>query len=156
MNNKSIDNYIHKGSSFLLTLTKFWIFSYMMKNNSKILLSYSYFIMRIYDLLFYQWIKQLPKSQKHFFFIFREHKNSMIKLKKILSNERKYYRSHRNILTIQITMLGWIVEWLGFLVVALGVFILGRENSNVTQIMQTIAILFYAILLPCTILINSQ
>ena len=80
----------------------------------------------------------------------------MIKLRKVLSDESKHKRSRRNVLSIQITMLGWVVEWLGFLAVAVGSYILGSGNSNVTQILQTITILFYAVLLPCTILINSS
>ena len=89
-------------------------------------------------------------------FTFREHKSSMMRLKKILSDASKNRRSRRNILSIQITILGWLVELLGFLTLAIGSFILGHENSNVTMIMQVITMIWYAILLPCTILVNSS
>ena len=79
----------------------------------------------------------------------------MERLKKLLSDASKNRRSRRNVLSIQITILGWLVELLGFLTLAIGSFILGHENSKVTMIMQVLTMLFYAILLPCTILINS-
>ena len=38
----------------------------------------------------------------------------------------------------------------------MGSFILGHENSKVTMIMQVITMIWYAIFLPCTILVNSS
>ena len=78
-----------------------------------------------------------------------------MRLKKILSDASKNGRSRRNILSIQITILGWLVELLGFLTLAIGSFILGHENSKVTMMMQVITMIWYAIFLPCTILVNS-
>lgn len=80
----------------------------------------------------------------------------MVKLKKLLSESSKNRRSRRNVLNIQIAILGWLVEVLGFLVSALGVFILGHENATITMTLQTFSMIFYAILVPCTILINSS
>ena len=80
----------------------------------------------------------------------------MERLKKLLSDASKNRRSRRNVLSIQITILGWLVELLGFLTLAIGSFVLGHENSNVTMIMQMVTMIFYAIFLPCTILINSS
>ena len=80
----------------------------------------------------------------------------MMRLKKILSDASKNGRSRRNILSIQITILGWLVELLGFLTLATGSFILGHENSKVTMMMQVITMIWYAIFLPCTILVNSS
>ena len=80
----------------------------------------------------------------------------MKRLKKMLPDSSKNRRSRRNVLSINITILGWLVELLGFLTVAIGSFILGHENSNVTLIMQVLTMLFYDILLPCTILVNSS
>ena len=74
----------------------------------------------------------------------------------MLPDSSKNRRSRRNVLSINITILGWLVELLGFLTVAIGSFILGHENSNVTLIMQVLTMLFYDILLPCTILVNSS
>ena len=80
----------------------------------------------------------------------------MKRLKKMLPDSSKNRRSRRNVLSINITILGWLVELLGFLTVAIGSFILGHENSYVTLIMQVLTMLFYDILLPCTILVNSS
>ena len=80
----------------------------------------------------------------------------MKRLKKMLPDSSKNRRSRRNVVSINITILGWLVELLGFLTVAIGSFILGHENSNVTLIMQVLTMLFYDILLPCTILVNSS
>lgn len=74
----------------------------------------------------------------------------------MLPDSSKNRRSRRNVLSINITILGWLVELLGFLTVAIGSFILGHENSYVTLIMQVLTMLFYDILLPCTILVNSS
>ena len=80
----------------------------------------------------------------------------MIKLKKLLPDTLKNRRSRRNVLTIQITMLGWLVELLGFLMLILGSFILGNTNGVITMALQTAMSVFYGIFLPCTVLINSS
>ena len=87
---------------------------------------------------------------------FSEHKTAMIRLKKLLPESAKRRRCRQNVLNIQIAILGWLVELLGFLVSALGVFILGHENPIITMTLQTFSMIFYAILVPCTLLINSS
>ena len=79
----------------------------------------------------------------------------MEKLKNLLPDSTKKRRNHQTALNIQIAILSWLVELLGFLVSALGVFILGHENATVTMTLQTLSMIFYAILVPGTILINS-
>ena len=80
----------------------------------------------------------------------------MKRLKKLLPESAKCRRGRQNVLNIQIAILGWLVELLGFLVSALGVFILGHENPIITMTLQTFSMIFYAILVPCTLLINSS
>ena len=80
----------------------------------------------------------------------------MQRLKKLLPESAKRRRGRQNVLNIQIAILGWLVELLGFLVSALGVFILGHENPIITMTLQTFSMIFYAILVPCTLLINSS
>ena len=79
----------------------------------------------------------------------------MEKLKNLLPDSTKNRRNRQNALNIQIAILSWLVEILGFLVSALGVFILGHENATITMTLQTLSMIFYAILVPGTILINS-
>ena len=89
-------------------------------------------------------------------YYFSEHKTAMKRLKKLLPDSTKRRRCRQNVLNIQIAILGWLVELLGFLVSALGVFILGHENPIITMTLQTFSMIFYAILVPCTLLINSS
>ena len=80
----------------------------------------------------------------------------MLKLRKLLSDDSKNRRSRRNILSIQITILGWVVELGGFLTIALGTYVLGNKNKIMTMALQSATILIYVILIPCSILINSS
>ena len=80
----------------------------------------------------------------------------MKKLRKVLSDDQKNRRSRRNVLSIQITILGWLVEWAGFLTLVVGSFILGNKNKTVTMTLQCVTMLFYVIFLPCSLLINSS
>ena len=102
----------------------------------------------------YEWIYSF--CFKSMLFIIREHKNSMRKLRKLLSDDSKNRRSRRNVLSIQITILGWLVELAAFLTLVLGSYILGNKNNTVTMTLQSITMLFYAIFLPCSLLINSS
>ena len=89
-------------------------------------------------------------------FSFREHNNSMTRLRKLLSNSSKAGRNRRNILNIHITVLAWLAEFFGFLACIFGSFILGHKNSTVTMCLQTFSMTIYIIILPCIILINSS
>ena len=79
----------------------------------------------------------------------------MIRLKKLLTDSTKKRRNRRNVLNIQVTILGWLVEVLGFLIVLVGTTIVGHGNAQVTMALQASSMLFYAVLLPSTMLVNS-
>ena len=81
----------------------------------------------------------------------------MVERLKSLLTEKSKNRRNRNItLNLQIAVLGWLVEVFGFLTCVIGVFILGHGNSVVTTTLHTLAMTIYAIVLPCSILINSE
>ena len=88
--------------------------------------------------------------------VFREHANSMKKLRKLLSDDQKNRRSRRNVLSIQITFLGWLVEWAAFFTFVVGSYILGNKNNTVTMTLQCVTMLFYVIFLPGSLLTNSS
>ena len=79
----------------------------------------------------------------------------MIRLHKLLSESSKARRHQRTILNIQITIIGWLVEVLGFLTIFIGSFILGHENNLATLILQTTSLLFYFIIIPSVILLTD-
>ena len=95
----------------------------------------------------------LPPAQLLYF---RTHKETMKKLKKLLNESSKDRRHRRNNLNIQITILAWIVEFLGFLMIFLGSFILGHDNSLTTLCLQTLTLIVYFIALPSTFLLNGS
>ena len=80
----------------------------------------------------------------------------MSRLKKMLSEKQKKIRRRNYTLNLQITVLGWMVEIFGFLSCLLGAYILGHDNSIVTSTLQTISMINYYIILPSSILINSE
>ena len=72
----------------------------------------------------------------------------MIQLRKLLSDSCKARRHRRNHLNIQITVLTWFIEFLGFAVFLLGSFIIGHTNTTTTFILQTFSTMFSFIILP--------
>ena len=88
------------------------------------------------------------------FSINRQHKETMRKLKNLLSETKRTLRHQRNILNVLITMLAWLVELFGGLTLVLGSFIFGHGNSIVTLFLQTLSLLFYFVVLPSTFLFN--
>ena len=76
-------------------------------------------------------------------------------LKKLLSDSAKARRHRRTLLNMQITILAWLVEFLGFVVIFLGAFLLGHENSIVTLSLQTITVLIFLLICPSIYLMNS-
>ena len=80
----------------------------------------------------------------------------MLKLKKLLSDASRTYRHRRNVLNIMITMLAWLVEFIGGLTIFLGSFVFGHGNSVITLTLQTLTLVFYFDILPCTFLINEE
>ena len=87
--------------------------------------------------------------------IFRTHKDSMVKLRKLLSSTSRSRRNRKNILNIQITILAWLVEFVGFLLVFLGSFILRRKSSIITGSMQTFTFFVYFVIVPSVFLVND-
>ena len=90
------------------------------------------------------------------YYIYRQHNESAIKLRKVLSKLHQDIRHRRNLINIHITILGWLVEFFGFFLIALGSFILGHGSSIRTLCLQAFTCLFYFVCLPCTILINDS
>ena len=80
----------------------------------------------------------------------------MEKLKKLLNDSKKARRNRRKTLNIQITILGWSVEFIGFLMVFLGTVIIGHEDSTTTLCLQTLTLIVYFIALPSTFLLNGN
>ena len=80
----------------------------------------------------------------------------MTKLKKLLSTTSKHRRQKRNILNIMVTILAWIVEFLGFITVFLGTHILGHQNNIINLTMQTLTNIVYFIAVPSVLLINDS
>jgi hypothetical protein len=54
----------------------------------------------------------------------------MQKLKNQIADSTKAGRHRRNVLRIQVAILAWLVEFLGFFLIFLGFFVLGHENKN--------------------------
>ena len=90
------------------------------------------------------------------YYIYRQHNESAIKLRKVLSKLHQDIRHRRNLINIHITILGWLVEFFGFVLIALGSFILGHGSPIRTLYLQAFTSLFYFVCLPCTILINDS
>ena len=89
-------------------------------------------------------------------FIYREEREMVERLKTLLTEKSKTRRNRNITLNLQIAVLGWLVEVFGFLTCVIGVYILGHGNSVVTMTLHTLAMTIYAIVLPCSILINSE
>ena len=79
----------------------------------------------------------------------------MIKLRKLLSDSSKARRHRRNLLNIQITVLAWIIEFLGISGFMIGSFIIGHTNTIATFILQTFSATFNFILLPGVLSISN-
>ena len=79
----------------------------------------------------------------------------MIRLRKLLTDSTKARRNRCNILNIQITILTWLVEFVGFFGIVLGSMVLGHENKIVTFCLQTASMIIYFIILPYIFLINE-
>ena len=58
-------------------------------------------------------------------------------------------------LNIMVTVLAWLVEMFGFLLVFIGTHILGHQNQSVNLLLQTLTNLFYFVLIPSFLLIND-
>ena len=54
-----------------------------------------------------------------------------------------------------VTVLAWLVEMFGFLLVFLGTHILGHQNQSINLLLQTLTNIFYFVLIPFLLLIND-
>ena len=79
----------------------------------------------------------------------------MVKLRKLLSATSRSRRNRKNILNIQMTILAWLVEFTGFLLVFLGSFIFRGKDSIVTGSMQTFTFFVYFVMVPSVFLVND-
>ena len=57
---------------------------------------------------------------------------------------------------MQITIIAWLSEFLGFFIAFLGIFILGQENGIRTFSLQLLTIIINFIIVPSVFLINSN
>ena len=80
----------------------------------------------------------------------------MFRLRKLLDDKTKARRNRCNILNIQIAILAWFVEFIGFLGIVIGSVILGHGNLVVTFSLQTFSMSLYFIILPYIFLVNEQ
>ena len=86
---------------------------------------------------------------------FRDEKDILFRLRKLLTTSSKERRHRRRLLSIQITFTAWLAESMGFLVIFLGTFILGHESNVFNFIMQTLTLTIYFIILPSVFLLND-
>ena len=86
----------------------------------------------------------------------RTHKESLKKLRKLLSDSSKDIRHRRHLIQIHVTILGWLTEFMGFILVFLGSYILGHGDAVVTLILQSLTIFIYFHVVPCIYLINDS
>ena len=87
-------------------------------------------------------------------FNFREHRQSMITLRTLLTERKKLRRRRRIFLNIHITFVAWLMEFFGGLAGALMIF-LPHENRT-TRGLQLITGFMYFIATPCAYLMNSS
>ena len=86
----------------------------------------------------------------------RTHKESLKKLRKLLSDSSKDIRHRRHLIQIHVTILGWLTEFMGFVLIFLGSYILGHGDAVVTLILQSLTIFIYFHVVPCIYLINDS
>ena len=90
------------------------------------------------------------------YFVHRDHKASMTRLRKILTESSKEGRHRRKILNVLITFFAWLVESIGFLVIFLGTFLLGHENNFFNFFMQTLTLVIYFNILPYVFMMHNS
>ena len=86
----------------------------------------------------------------------RTHKESLKKFRKLLSDSSKDIRHRRHLIQIHVTILGWLTEFMGFVLIFLGSYILGHGDAVVTLIFQSLTIFIYFHVVPCIYLINDS
>ena len=86
------------------------------------------------------------------FYNFREHKETMERLQNLLTRSSKIMRNKRHLINIHVTILAWLVEFLGFLIVFLGHYVIGHNKKFIVQILELVC---YCIILPYVYLFND-
>ena len=89
-------------------------------------------------------------------FIFRQEKEILRKIRKMLNDSSVQRRHQRIMLNIHISFLAWLTEFFGFFLLFLGIYVVGHENNIVTYSMQILTLIVYFNLLPSVLLMNSS
>ena len=76
----------------------------------------------------------------------------MEKLKDILTKSTKTIRNKRHLINIHVTILAWLVEFLGFFIVFIGHYVIGHKKNFIIQFLELAC---YCIVLPYVYLIND-
>ena len=79
----------------------------------------------------------------------------MIKLKKLLAESSKVKRRRKIYVSMHITILAWLCEFLGFFLGFVATMIVGHQN-NANRAIQVISGYVYFFFVPCTYLINDS
>ena len=74
----------------------------------------------------------------------------------LISDSSKDIRHRRHLIQIHVTILGWLTEFTGFLLIFLVSYILGHGDAVVTLILQSLTIFIYFLVVPCIYLINDS
>ena len=88
------------------------------------------------------------------FLFYRENEESLVKLRKLLTDTHKIRRRRRILLNIHITVIAWLLECVGSISVFLMIF-LTPENGT-TRGLQLISGAMYFIVVPSVYLMNSS
>ena len=89
------------------------------------------------------------------FLSLRYHKDSLKNLKNQMGESMKIQRHRRNLFNIHITVVSWIVEFFGFLFIAFGSFVIGRNEPIVATFVDPIINSLYFIVLPTILLVTD-
>lgn len=57
---------------------------------------------------------------------------------------------------IKVTIIVWLVEFLGCMTLALEFFVIGSRSNAITGLLRTLTMLIYFVVMPCTFLINCS
>ena len=85
---------------------------------------------------------------------YRDHDQSMVKLRKLLTDSKKIRRRRRIVLNMHITIIAWLSEFLGGLAVCFMVF-LPPENGTTRGLMYISGVMYF-IVVPSVYLMNSS
>ena len=80
----------------------------------------------------------------------------MVTLRDYLDDSTKARRHRSNLLNIQITILAWLIEFMGFFFFFLGSFFVGQRSKIAIFFFQILTITYNFILLPSIFLIDNS